>query len=94
MKFEQAEEKDEDYLVNIKVGPEIYNYIKTGYSEEVQFYFDVINGKIDAWTPQMIASFQFAHRPGKMGSLRIWIQNARSYLAKLCGSLGFDNESA
>jgi len=83
LKFDQTDEGNEDYIINIKVRPEIYNYIRGVFSkDEVVFYLDPLIGKIEAWTPDMHASFELINRLGLMDTIRVWIQKARTYLCK------------
>jgi len=84
VKFTQAEEKEETYMLTMKVRAEIYNYIKAVFGkDEVTFYLDPLNGEIRVWTPSMHASFEFVQRLGLMSAVRLWIQNARSHLARV-----------
>ena len=88
IKFDQTEEKDESYMVTMKVRPEIYNYIISVYAKnEVVLYLDPLSGKIEAYTNSMHGSFDILNRLGLMEPVRVWIQKAREYLAKIVSAL-------
>lgn len=88
MKFEPADEKSEAYLASLKVRTEVYHYIKSIFgSDEVTFYLDPLQGKMEAWTPSMHASFEFSRRLNLMKPVRQWIQEARGFLAKVTGGM-------
>lgn len=76
--------------VTLLVSPTIRKQLMSIYkTDRLLFYVDILGGKIEAWTPDMLESMRILRETGVMSAEAQWILKARSYVNNfLTGTVG------
>jgi len=77
----ESSTKQTPVIQRLKVSPVLYDFLVKVYgTNELTFYFDTMNGKIECWTPSMHVTFKAMHELGLMPSTKEWVQEAKGHL--------------
>lgn len=82
MKIERTT-KDTPIIQRLKVSPDLYDFLVKIYgTNELMFYLDMLNGKIECWTPSMHLTFEAMEKFQLMSPSNKWVKDAKKFILK------------
>lgn len=76
--------KSQSSTVNLTVSPAIRKQLAKIYeTDRILFYVDILGGKMEAWSADMLESIRILGELGVMSPATQWILNARAYISNM-----------